>query len=106
MQQIRSQVRFGVAKWLVHNSRGTWLSTTMSTFYHLCMLLPLTSHHNPMWSQFFFLFVDEKKKIKGREVLFHARFGFHSLLNGVAKLSPVLIPEPNMLMATSARAQM
>lgn len=32
--------------------------------------------------------------------------GFHSLLNGVAKLSPVLIPEPNMLMATSAGAQM
>lgn len=31
--------------------------------------------------------------------------GFHSLLNGVAKLSPALIPEPNMLMATPAGAQ-
>lgn len=31
--------------------------------------------------------------------------GFHSLLNGVAKLSPILILEMNILMATPARAQ-
>lgn len=31
--------------------------------------------------------------------------GFHSLLNGVAKLSPILILETNILMTTPARAQ-